>query len=154
MLKQDLSYKRYQSAEELRSGLENIEKSIPTTDRTATHKRPLTSKERTVTFRAKRLWVPAFIIIVIIVVGLFLWHPWSGSKSPAFLSPNYPPQDRARRVLLTAGTEFGLRSAPAFSFLILRQRTLTILAAFRSTFFAISCRCPWILALSRSWPVS
>jgi serine/threonine protein kinase/Tfp pilus assembly protein PilF len=75
--------KRYQSAEELRSGLENIEKSIPTMDRTATHKKLLTSKEITVTFRAKRLWVPAFIIIAIIVVGLFLWHPWSGSKSPA-----------------------------------------------------------------------
>ena len=74
--------KRYQSAEELRSGLDNIEKSIPATDRTATHKKPLTSKEITVTFRAKKLWLPAFIIIAIIVVGLFLWHPWSGSKSP------------------------------------------------------------------------
>jgi serine/threonine protein kinase/Tfp pilus assembly protein PilF len=75
--------KRYQSAEELRSGLETIEKSIPTTDRTASHKVPLTSKEITVTFRAKRLWISALIIIVITVVGLFLWRPWSGSKSPS-----------------------------------------------------------------------
>jgi serine/threonine protein kinase/Tfp pilus assembly protein PilF len=75
--------KRYQSAEELRSGLETIEKSIPTTDRTASHKLPLTSKEITVTFRAKRLWISALIIIVITVVGLFLWRPWSGSKSPS-----------------------------------------------------------------------
>jgi serine/threonine protein kinase/Tfp pilus assembly protein PilF len=75
--------KRYQSAEELHSELENIEKSIPTADRTVPHKKPLTSKEITVTFRPKRLWISALCIIAIVVVGLFLWHPWSGTKSPS-----------------------------------------------------------------------
>jgi serine/threonine protein kinase/tetratricopeptide (TPR) repeat protein len=73
---------RYQSAEELRSGLENIEQSIPTTDPTAPLKKPLTSKEITVTFRTKRLLVPALIIFVIALVGLFLWHPWNKFESP------------------------------------------------------------------------
>lgn len=74
--------KRYQSAEELRSGLENVEKGIPTTERTAPPKKPLTSKEITVTFRTKRLLIPALIIIVIALVGVFLWHPWSRVESP------------------------------------------------------------------------
>jgi serine/threonine protein kinase/Tfp pilus assembly protein PilF len=73
---------RYQNAEELRLGLENIEQSIPTTDRTAPLKRPLTSKEITVTFRAKRVLIPVITILVIALVGLFLWHPWSKFESP------------------------------------------------------------------------
>ena len=73
---------RYQTAEELRSGLENIEENIPITDRTAPLKRPLTSKEITVTFRAKRALVPALIIFIIALVGLFFWHPWSRVESP------------------------------------------------------------------------
>jgi serine/threonine protein kinase/Tfp pilus assembly protein PilF len=73
---------RYQTAEELRSGLENIEQSIPTTDRTAPLKKPLTSKEITVTFRAKRVLIPALIIVVIVLVGIFLWHPWSRFEMP------------------------------------------------------------------------
>ncbi len=72
---------RYQTAEELRFGLENIEESIPATDRAASLKKPLTSKEITVTFRAKRLFVPALIIFIIVIVGLFLWHPWSRVES-------------------------------------------------------------------------
>lgn len=73
---------RYQDADELRSELENIEQNIPTTDRTVPLKKPLTSKEITVTFRAKRVLVPALIIFVIALVGLFLWHPWSRFESP------------------------------------------------------------------------
>jgi serine/threonine protein kinase/Tfp pilus assembly protein PilF len=69
--------RRYQNADELRSALEDIEKRIPTTDRTAPLKKPLTSKEITVTFRAKRVLIPALFIIVMMLVGLFLWHPWS-----------------------------------------------------------------------------
>jgi serine/threonine protein kinase/Tfp pilus assembly protein PilF len=74
---------RYQSAEELRSGLENVERSIPTTERAAPPKKPLTSKEITVTFRTKRLLIPALIIIIIALVGLFLWYPWSRFESPS-----------------------------------------------------------------------
>ena len=46
---------RYQSAGEVRSELENIEKGIPTTDRVVPKKRPLTSKEITETFG--RRWI-------------------------------------------------------------------------------------------------
>jgi serine/threonine protein kinase/tetratricopeptide (TPR) repeat protein len=74
--------KRYRKAEELQSELENIEKNIPTIDRAVPYKKPLTSKEITVTFSTKRLWIPALIIIMVAVVGVFLWHPWSRLGSP------------------------------------------------------------------------
>jgi serine/threonine protein kinase/Tfp pilus assembly protein PilF len=81
--------KRYQRAEELRSELENIEKNIPATDRAVPYKKPMTSKEITVTFGAKKLWIPALFIIIVAVVGLFLWHPWSGLESlPAEEKPS------------------------------------------------------------------
>lgn len=34
------------------------------------------------TFHAKRVLIPALIIFIIALVGLFLWHPWSGFESP------------------------------------------------------------------------
>ena len=68
---------RYQSAMELYSELINVEKGIPTTDRVIPKRTPITSKEITVSFSAKRLLVPVLAIIVIAIIGLFLWHPWS-----------------------------------------------------------------------------
>jgi serine/threonine protein kinase/Tfp pilus assembly protein PilF len=74
--------KRYQRAEELQSELVNIEKNIPASDRAVPYKKPITSKEITVTFSTKRLWIPALIIIIIAVAGIFLWHPWSRFETP------------------------------------------------------------------------
>jgi serine/threonine protein kinase/Tfp pilus assembly protein PilF len=69
--------KRYQSVGEVRSELENIEKGIPTSERIVPERKPLTSKEITVTFNAKRLIFPALVVTIIIVVGLLVWNPWS-----------------------------------------------------------------------------
>ena len=65
--------KRYQSAGELRSELENIEKGIPTTERIVPEKKPLTSREITVTFGLKKLLVPALVFIGIIIMGVIIW---------------------------------------------------------------------------------
>jgi TolB-like protein/Tfp pilus assembly protein PilF len=73
---------RYQSAGELYSELINIEKGIPTTDRVIPKRKPITSKEITVSFSAKRLLLPVLAIIVILIVGLFIWHPWSRTATP------------------------------------------------------------------------
>jgi serine/threonine protein kinase/tetratricopeptide (TPR) repeat protein len=67
---------RYQSAEEIRSELANIEKGIPTTERLAPEKKSITSKEITVTFGLKKILVPALVVVAILVVGLILWKPW------------------------------------------------------------------------------
>ena len=73
---------RYQNAEEVRSELESIEEGIPTTDKTAPKRKPTTSKEISVSFPAKRLVLPALIVIAISIVGFFLWQPWSKKEAP------------------------------------------------------------------------
>lgn len=65
---------RYQSAGEVRSELSNIEKGIPTTERTIPDKKPLTSREITVTFGVKKLLVPLLIIAAVVILGLILWQ--------------------------------------------------------------------------------
>jgi serine/threonine protein kinase/tetratricopeptide (TPR) repeat protein len=66
--------KRYQSAGEVRSELESIEKGIPTTERIIPERKPLTSREITVTFGIKKLLIPALVIIAVVIIGLVLWQ--------------------------------------------------------------------------------
>lgn len=86
--------KRYQSAGELRSELENIEKGMPTTDRVVPERKPLTSKEITVTFGLKKLLVPALALIAVVIIAVAIWQPWS-KKAPA-----PPPSDNPSVAIL------------------------------------------------------
>ncbi|MFC2141943.1 protein kinase [Acidobacteriota bacterium] len=74
--------KRPQSAGEIRAELSNIEKGIPTTDKIIPKRKPITSKEITVSFSVRRLLIPVLVVIVAGIIGLFLWHPWSRTTSP------------------------------------------------------------------------
>jgi len=65
--------KRYQSAGELRSELESIERGIPTTETRITERKPLTSREITVTFGMKKLFVPTLVFIGIVIIGVIIW---------------------------------------------------------------------------------
>ncbi len=65
---------RYQSAGELRSELENIEKGIPTTERIVSERKPHTSREITVQFSLKKLLIPALIFIAIIIAAIIIWQ--------------------------------------------------------------------------------
>ncbi|MFC2142465.1 protein kinase, partial [Acidobacteriota bacterium] len=73
--------KRYQSAGELYEALNTIEKGIPVTDRSIPKQKPITSKEITVSFSAKKLLIPVLSVAIIIVIGLFIWRPWSSSET-------------------------------------------------------------------------
>ena len=53
-------------------GLENIEKGIPTSERTGPERKPFTSKEITVQFSLKKLLFPALIFVAVVVIGLIL----------------------------------------------------------------------------------
>ncbi len=83
--------KRYQSAGEVRSELENIQRGIPTTERVVSERKPFTSREITVQFRVKKLFIPALIIIAVVVIGIILWQviprdravPFSPSDKPS-----------------------------------------------------------------------
>jgi tetratricopeptide (TPR) repeat protein len=69
--------KRYQSPGEVRSELENIEKGIPTTERVIPKRKPITSKEITVTIGVKKLLIPALVAVALIILALIVWQPWS-----------------------------------------------------------------------------
>jgi len=61
---------RYQTAAEVGTELEKIEKGIPTTDRIVPQRKTLTSREITVKFTLKKLFIPALIITAVIGAGL------------------------------------------------------------------------------------
>jgi len=68
--------KRFQSAGELRSELNVIEKSIPATERIVPKRKPITSREITVKFDLKKVFISAIIIIFLIAIaGYFLLRP-------------------------------------------------------------------------------
>jgi serine/threonine protein kinase/Tfp pilus assembly protein PilF len=64
---------RYQNAGELRSELTNIQKGIPPTEKIKPQKKPLTSKEITVTFGLKKLLVPSLLVLAIAVIAVVVW---------------------------------------------------------------------------------
>ncbi len=65
--------KRYQSAADVRSELEKIEKGIPTVERVVPEQKPITSREITVHFSMKKLLAPALIVAVIVLAALAYW---------------------------------------------------------------------------------
>jgi tetratricopeptide (TPR) repeat protein len=66
--------KRFQTADELRLQLEAVEKGIPRPEREEPKRKPLTSKEITVTFGLKKLFIPALAVAAVVVLGLVLWR--------------------------------------------------------------------------------
>ena len=65
---------RYQSAGEVRSELQNIEKGIPTTERVVPKRKPVTSKEITVTFGLKKLFIPALVVVALVIAAVIIWQ--------------------------------------------------------------------------------
>lgn len=64
--------KRYQSANEVRSELISIEKGIPTTEKVIPKRKPITSKEITVTFGLKKLFIPALVVIILAITAVII----------------------------------------------------------------------------------
>jgi serine/threonine protein kinase/Tfp pilus assembly protein PilF len=81
--------KRYQSADEVRSELADMEKGIPTTERIIPERKPLTSREITVTLGLKKLFIPALVAVVLIITALIVWQPWS-QKEPVLIPSDKP----------------------------------------------------------------
>ncbi len=66
--------KRYRNADELRAALENIKKGIPTAVEEKVEKKPVTSKEITVTFAPKKLLLPALVAAALIITAIVIWQ--------------------------------------------------------------------------------
>ncbi len=77
--------KRYQNAGEVCSELIRIETDIPTTERVAPKRKPMTSKEVTVTFSPKKVLIPALIVVALVIVAVAIWQllpPKESALSP------------------------------------------------------------------------
>ena len=77
---------RFQSAEELRSELENVEKGIPTTKQVVAERKPFTSKEITVQFSVKKIFIPLLIFAAVVIIGIVIWNLLPREKA----TPSFP----------------------------------------------------------------
>jgi len=64
---------RYQTARELRSELSIMEQAVPTTERKLSERKPLTSKELTVTIGLKKLYWPILVAAALVVISVLIW---------------------------------------------------------------------------------
>jgi serine/threonine protein kinase/Flp pilus assembly protein TadD len=64
--------KRYQSTGEVRAELTRIEKGIPTTEIEIPKRKPLTSREITVTFGLKKLFIPALVVVALVIAVVII----------------------------------------------------------------------------------
>ena len=65
---------RYQSTGEIGSELTAIEQGITTTQRVEPKRKPLTSKEITVSFSPKKVLIPALALLALLVITFVLWQ--------------------------------------------------------------------------------
>jgi len=81
--------KRYPSAQELVSDLESIEQGLPTSERIIPKRKTTGSREITVKFTPKKIFIPALIIIIAIAVAI-IWRPWKSRPSLPALEKDRP----------------------------------------------------------------
>ena len=85
--------KRYQSADELRTDLEKIEKGIPTTERPIPKRKTATSKPITVTLSRKKLLIPA-AVMALVAIAAVIWSVFLRKAAPLL-----PEQKRSIAVI-------------------------------------------------------
>ncbi len=75
--------KRYQKTTELLAELKEIEKNVPTTDRVLPQRKPITSREITVKFNLRKLYVPILVILAVVLIAVVGWRLISNPKLAA-----------------------------------------------------------------------
>ena len=83
--------KRYQTAEDLHADLEQVEQGLPTTERVVAKRRPMTSRQITVTFSAKKLIIPVVALLALVAVGFVLWRVLPLRRAALAPSPSGQP---------------------------------------------------------------
>jgi serine/threonine protein kinase/Tfp pilus assembly protein PilF len=76
--------KRYNDTEELTAELAKIEDGMPRTEKIIPERRPVTSREITVKFSLRKLFVPALIFIAVVVIGVMAWRFLSQRRTVTF----------------------------------------------------------------------
>ena len=93
--------KRFQSVEELLEELTRIEKRLPTTENKIPKRKPITSREITVRFNLKKLFLPAFVLVSVIILGTVGW------KFLAKEAGAVPLEDMVRVAVITFQNQTG-----------------------------------------------
>ena len=79
--------KRFQNAQDLQNYLQNIEKGLPTVEKIRPDRKSLTSREFTVKFNLKKLFIPALIAVAVIIAVIVILQLFPQKKAgPAFIS--------------------------------------------------------------------
>jgi len=73
--------KRYQQAEDIVADLDRIVQGLPTSRPSAIRRKPITTREVTVKFNLAKVLVPAMVILLIILAGLFVLKPWATRRA-------------------------------------------------------------------------
>jgi serine/threonine protein kinase/Flp pilus assembly protein TadD len=76
--------KRYKDTEELTAALKEIEGGMPRTEKIFPERQPVTSREITVKFSLKKLFVPALIFVAVVVIGVLVWQFLSERRTVTF----------------------------------------------------------------------
>ena len=71
---------RYQNTDEVYVDLVQIEQGMPPTERVVARKKPLTSKEITVSISLKKLFIPIVAVLAVLIAALIILKPWSKDK--------------------------------------------------------------------------
>jgi serine/threonine protein kinase/tetratricopeptide (TPR) repeat protein len=79
--------KRYQSAEEVRTGLETIRQGLPTTTHAVPRRKPFTSREISVRFPVKKALWPALGVVAVAAVVFAFFHFLPRKSAAPALSP-------------------------------------------------------------------
>jgi len=77
---------RYQTAAEVGTELERIEKGIPTTGRLVPVRKTLTSREITVKFQPKKLIIPALVVVAVLAAAVIFWPKKASNLDPKLVA--------------------------------------------------------------------
>jgi TolB-like protein/Tfp pilus assembly protein PilF len=78
--------KRYQSAEEVIAEMGSLEQDIPTAQREVPRRKPLSSKEITVSFNLKKLFIPGLVLTTLLIAAIIFLQLLPKKEAPLFES--------------------------------------------------------------------
>lgn len=77
---------RFQSADEVIAEMGSLERDIPTAQREIPRRKPLSSKEITVSFSLKKLFIPGLVLAALLIAAIIFWPLLPQKEAPLFES--------------------------------------------------------------------
>jgi len=95
--------RRYQNALDLLYALKEIERGIPAIERIKPARRPITSREITVSFNLRKFLIPVAVVLGTAIIGGGVWY---FVLRPEGSKPALPSSEQTKENILAAATEF------------------------------------------------